>query len=65
MDKFWELLQESTLISGIAMIAIVGTCCYLFATGQPVPELLAYAFTSIVSLFFGAKMQKTANARRM
>ena len=64
MDRFWDLLDKSTIVSGLITVGLVGTCCYLFATGQPVPELLAYALTTIIGFFFGAKGQKVGNARR-
>ena len=63
MGKFWDLLDKSTLVSGIIALALVGTCCYLWATGQPVPDLLASVLSVVIGFFFGAKTQKAINAR--
>lgn len=65
MDKFWELLDKSVIVSGVVTVALVGTCCYLFAIQAPVPELLQYALTTILGFFFGAKAQRAASARRI
>jgi len=63
VDKFWELLEQSVLVSGAVAIMLCGTMCYLAIAGKPVPELLGYAVSGVVSFFFGAKMQKEASAR--
>ena len=60
MDKFWELLEQSTIVSGLVTLSLVGCCIYLWCTQQPVPDLLATALMTILGFFFGAKMQKAA-----
>jgi len=65
VERFWDLLQESVILSGLVALALVFTCCYLMATGQPVPELLAFALTSVLGYFFGAKVEKVQQARRV
>lgn len=62
MNKFWELLEKSTLVSGAVTLLLVGTACYLFAIQAPVPDLLGYALTTILGFFFGAKVQKASDA---
>ena len=65
MDKFYELLEKSVIVSGVVTIALVGTSCYLFAIQAPIPELLGYALTTILGFFFGAKVTQEAYKRRL
>lgn len=58
MNKFWDLLANSTLVQGLITLAVVGVTCYLWATGQPVPDNLWTADGIIIGFFFGAKTQQ-------
>lgn len=58
MSKFWELYEKNVVISGALATGLVGTACYLWATGQPVPTLLAGILGSVVGYFFGAGKAK-------
>jgi len=58
MRQFWKLLKESTLIQGLITLAFVGTACYLWATGQAVPQELWTANGVVLGFFFGAKTQQ-------
>ena len=64
MDKFWELLEKSTIISGVVTVGLVGTCIYLWVVQQPVPDLLATALTLVLGYFFGAKATKAGADRQ-
>ena len=68
MDKFWELLEKSTIVSGLVAVMVMGTICYLTATGQEVPELLGTLGLAILAFFFGAKSSdagyRALNTRR-
>lgn len=55
MDKFWALLDKSTIISGFIAVAVVGGVVYMAITGQEIPELLGNAALIIVGFFFGSK----------
>lgn len=59
MRKFWDLVKESVIIQGVITLGFVGTTCYLWATGQPVPQELWTANTIVLGFFFGAKVQQT------
>ena len=58
MDKFWQLVKESVIVQGLVTVAFVGTTCYLYATGQPVPDSLLSLDGVAVGFFFGAKAQQ-------
>lgn len=60
MNKFWELLEKSVIVSGILAIAVVGAIVYLAVVGQPIPEILTALGGTIVGFFFGAKKQQVA-----
>lgn len=64
MDRFWDLLQESVVVSGLVALVLVGTCCYLWVKGQPVPELLEAALMMVLGFFFGVKVEKTRRTTR-
>lgn len=59
MDKFWELLAKSTIFQGIITLLLLVTLCYLWATGQEVPDSLVQSSTLVLGFFFGAKAQQT------
>lgn len=56
MDRFWKLLEQSTIISGLIAIAVVACVIYLAATGQVIPDLLGQALLIVLSFFFGTKV---------
>ena len=64
METFWRLLEKSTIISGVVTLGLVGTCIYLWATAQVVPDLLATALTLVLGYFFGAKATKAGTDHR-
>ncbi len=57
MDKFWKLFEESVIVQALITLGLVTTVCYLFATGQPVPELLSYSLMLVLGYYFGSKAQ--------
>lgn len=61
MDKFWQLLQESVIVQSLVTLALVITLCVMFATGQPVPDLLAQITLLVVGYWFGSKTQMILN----
>lgn len=58
MNRFWELLQESVIVQGAVTLILVSTCCYLFATGQEIPEFLGQALMLVLGFYFGSKIQQ-------
>lgn len=60
MNKFWELLEKSVIVSGALTLMFGGAACYMFVMGIEIPELLAFILTSIVSFFFGSKVTAAA-----
>lgn len=62
MDRFWELFEKSTLVSGIIALGVLGGVVYLSVTGRPIPDSLSSAAMLILGYFFGSKT--TDNAYR-
>lgn len=58
MRKFWDLLKDSVIVQGTITVALVGTCCYLWITQQPVPQELWTALTIVLGFFFGSKARQ-------
>ena len=64
MDKFWELLDKSTITSGVIAMGLVGTACYCVITQTPLPEYMGLALGTVIGYFFATK-QAAATARRV
>lgn len=60
MAKFWEMLKESVIISGLLALIVIGVVAYLAVTGQPIPEIIAAITGTIVGYFFGAGKVRAA-----
>lgn len=58
MKPVWQLLKESVIVQGVVTVLFVGTTCYLYAAGQPVPDSLLGLDGVAVGFFFGAKTQQ-------
>lgn len=61
MEKFWELLRESVIVQALVTLILVVTLCYLVATGQAVPDLLAQVTLLVIGFWFGSKVQNVVN----
>lgn len=55
---FWDLLRENVLVSSIIAVAMVGTACYMWATGQLIPDALEACLMLVLGYFLGAKAQQ-------
>lgn len=62
MKVFLRLLEKSVVTQGLITVALVVTTCYLWATGQPVPNALYTMDTIVVGFFFGSKAQQSATS---
>ena len=62
MDKFWKLVEKSTIFSGFVAMAMVGTGCYCVITQTPLPEYFSMALGMIVGFFFSSKMSDAQRA---
>jgi hypothetical protein len=62
MDRFWTLLEKSTLTSGVIAILLVVVACYCTIAQIPVPDYLAVALGTVVGFFFSSKA-KDSEAR--
>jgi len=59
VNRFWDLLEQSVIVSGTIALGFMLTVCYLACTGQEIPDTLASAAMIILGYFFGAKAQAT------
>lgn len=64
MDKFWDLLQTSTLVQGLVTITFVWACVYMACTGRPIPAEMWTATMVALGFYFGSKSQQVINASR-
>jgi len=62
MSKFWELLEESVLVSGIIALSCIGAVVYLSITGKPIPDILVNISMAVIGFFFGGKVQQAQTA---
>ena len=64
MDRFWDLLERNTLASSIIAAGLVGTACYIWASGQTAPPALESALALVLGYFLGAKVEYAARRSR-
>ncbi|GAI88227.1 unnamed protein product, partial [marine sediment metagenome] len=55
MTKFWELFRSSVVLQFTLALMFGATVCYLYATGQVVPEGATTALMLILGFVFGQK----------
>ena len=65
VDKFWMLLEKSTLTSGVLSVLLVGSVCYLAIVGKPIPDLLTVSTGTIMGFFFGVKVEASYRIRQL
>jgi hypothetical protein len=63
MDKFLNLLQKSVITSSVVTLALTGTACYLYATGQDVPAPLLTTWLVLLGIT-GGKLPELVQALR-
>jgi len=61
MNRFWELLEESVIVSGLIALSCVGCVIYLCVMGMPIPDILVNVTMIVVGFFFGGKVQQANN----
>lgn len=63
MNRFWALFEESVIVQALIALGVIGTICYLYATGQEVPQELVQIAMLILGFYFGTKVQQTLTKR--
>jgi hypothetical protein len=63
VDRFWDLLQQSVIVSALIALVLVSTACYLWLSGQKVPEELYLLLGTVVGFFFGGKVERARIGR--
>lgn len=64
MDRFWDALEKSYLITGASLIMFGGTACYVWATGGQVPNELLQVVSALVGAFIGGSAVKRGLSAR-
>ena len=59
MSEFWKQFEKSVIVTSTIALVLVGTSCYLWATGQELPDGLIYCVTLVLGFFFGVKTENT------
>ena len=57
VTRFWELVKESVILQGLVTVLLLSVACYLWATGQAVPEQLGDLLQLVVGFWLGSKVQ--------
>jgi len=57
-DRVMDMAADSTLTSGAIALALIGTACYMWASGLEVPERLYALLYSVIGFFFLSKKVK-------
>lgn len=60
MDKFWQLLEQSVLVSGTIALAFSMVILYQWVQQIPVPDAEAAMFGAIISYFFRTRGEQQA-----
>lgn len=58
MEKFWELWEKSTIVSGLIALAMVGASIYCIVAGITLPDYFQIALGVIIGFFFSDKAKK-------
>lgn len=64
LSRFLDLLERSVIVQGIVTTLVIGTMCYLFVIGRPIPEVLVTFASLILGYWFGTKSQNALNRVR-
>lgn len=65
MNRFWDLVEKSTITSALLALMFGGTACYLAITGVEPPQFLTLALGTIVGFFFSSKLKDEAEKARV
>ena len=64
MSQFWVLFEKSVIVTSSIALVLVCTACYLWATGQALPEGFITCLMLVLGFFFGAKTEKSIQAQK-
>lgn len=54
----YSLMQQSVLVTSTLALLVVGTACYIWASGHVVPQEMYVILSLIVGFFFGSKSER-------
>jgi len=57
VTRFWELFERSVVLQAALTLTFAGVICYLVIVDRAVPEIVAYALSTIIGFYFGSKTQ--------
>jgi len=61
MNKFWDLVEKSTITSSALALMLAGTISYCVIAQVPVPDFIIAAFSVVIGFFFSSKLKDEAN----
>lgn len=64
MNRFWDLVDKSTITSGVIAICLVGTSCYCVVAQLPMPDYFLMALGTVIGFFFSSKVKDEATRKR-
>lgn len=62
MSRFWDLVEKSTLVSGLIALIMVATACYAVVQELTLPEYYQLMLGVIVGYFFSEKVRGVRNS---
>lgn len=65
MDRFWDALYQSTIISGLLALAIWFAIIFMAVSGNPIPDILYFGGATVIAFFFGSKTGTAAERLRI
>lgn len=64
MNRFWKLMEQSTLTSGVIGIMLCSALSYCAIAQIPVPDYLIAMFSVVITFFFTSKVKDDATRKR-
>jgi len=60
MNRFWDAMNKSIVVSSILALCVLLTICYLAIAQLEIPEVLILGFGTILGFFFGSRSGQQA-----
>lgn len=64
MSEFWQQFEKSIIVTSTIALVLVATACYLWATGEALPDGMVTCLGLVLGFFFGVKTESKLAAKR-
>ena len=64
MNTFWTLLKESVIVQALLTLILWCAVVYMVVIGQPVPDILSIAATTVLGFYFGSRISLSRAQKR-